>query len=58
LYDDGLQAELLMLPPQFWALLGDFLLQHPQLLWLLQLRSGEAGAAAGALMQTAGLCKV
>lgn len=33
-------------------------MQYPQLLWLLQLRGGEAGAAAGALMQSAGLHKV
>ena len=47
-----------MLPQQFWPALAAFLTQHPQLLWLLQLRSGEVGAAAGALVQTAGLCKV
>ena len=33
-------------------------MQYPQLLWLLQLRGGETGAAAGALMQSAGLHKV
>ena len=47
-----------MLPQLFWPALAAFLTQHPQLLWLLQLRSGEVGAAAGALVQTAGLCKV
>ena len=47
-----------MLPSQFWPGLRAFLMQYPQLLWLLQLRSGDAGAASGALMQTANLCKV
>lgn len=58
LYAEGLHAELLMLPPPFWPSLKAFLMQYPQLLWLLQLRSGDVGAASGALMQTANLCKV
>ncbi len=58
LYDDGMHAELLMLPERFWPGLRDFLAQHPQLLWLLQLKSGDMAGAAGALVQTAGACKV